>query len=83
MPSPAGRRGAAGRYVETLGSPVSQKRHGVSGAARSPTRGPVLTALGRDRLRELEGDRAGAQVGAVLLERDAERAAEPGRARAG
>ena len=44
MPSPARRRGAAGRYVETLGSPVSQKRHGVSAAARSPTRGPVLTA---------------------------------------
>ena len=36
-------RGAAGRYVETVGSPSTQNRHGRSAALRRPTRGPVAT----------------------------------------
>src|SRR5215472_15283391 len=38
------RRGAYGRYTDTVGSPVIQNRHGRSPAALTPTRGPELIA---------------------------------------
>ena len=40
-------RGTYGRYTDTVGSPVSQNRHGRSAALLTPTRGPWLTAARR------------------------------------
>src|SRR6185437_3108135 len=36
--------GTYGRYAETAGSPITQKRHGASAPSRTPTLGPLLMA---------------------------------------
>ena len=59
------RRAAAGRYVETVGSPSTQNRQGRSAALRRPTRGPVRDAR-RGCPGRGEGQRTGREVGAVV-----------------
>ncbi len=71
-------RGTAGRYADTVGSPVIQNRQGRSGSPRSPTRGPVDTSVAGS-----PGSRVTGPVTRSLplsAQVDAERPAQPGRA---
>ena len=70
------------RGFETWGLPAAQKRQGRSTALVIPTRGPVTTSPCQSVLGRQEQERVARQVGAVLVEPDAERLGQLARARA-